>query len=662
MPDNPLAGKPAYDLVPTTVINHRSSIVEDLGRKSTSFPLGPFGTPFEGGFTLDWLLDRIQRDLPSDYAENVLYYDGDHWQSGMGWSGPIPMKNDPTYLDIKKKIEAAFVSKNVIKEVVKRHRDGVVGREPSWSLTSRAPIVLPPPIPPTMPVPAPDPALPPPAPTPAPANPDGTPKPLLPPAQAPPTANVDPNAAALAVAQIAQEQQDRKLIAEAEALLTEWWDSHNCHTHFKDAVVSALLSGRASLRLYLPPGFVDSEAGTVPIANGDLETALAYLHSQHPLPDQATIVVDKDTMQKVGVYSFLDEANERHGEVVYLQGFGKDAITVLQEVETSTGEPSNNADNALTFVTEVQMELGGRLLMYEIHVPKMITDQVRQMQRMVNKALTMANNNSDLAGFLERTILNGQLPGHYEDIPEQAGKQRFVRDDYNVGGGAVNYIAGVPMYDQNNKYIGIATPSIVYRDPVSPETFEETKLMGYAGILEETQQSHYLLASEQYASGESRKQARADFESSLRDTRGEVNQMGRWYIETALAFAEWLAGVPGKYTSKLRCVFDCRVDPGPATTDGIRSAIELNAAEGLSNETMMIWSGVDDPDAERRKIDLEKAKGIVAPKAVITGAQANGTGAQQTGNLAPTNNKGAGSKNQQKNGAKPNVATGANNN
>src|SRR5687768_12346561 len=62
---------------------------------------------------------------------NTLFYDGDHWQNGNGWIGAKPLVThglNQTLLQIKE----AFVSENVIAEVVDRHIGGILGREPLW--------------------------------------------------------------------------------------------------------------------------------------------------------------------------------------------------------------------------------------------------------------------------------------------------------------------------------------------------------------------------------------------------------------------------------------------------------------------------------------------------------------------------------------------------
>ena len=89
-------------------------------------------------------LKQATESIPDAAAEwlraNQKFYQGDHWQDGAGWSGPMPEPEHPLFRDLLLEIRRGFVSKNTISEVVKRHVAGVLGREPAWSLALRRPL------------------------------------------------------------------------------------------------------------------------------------------------------------------------------------------------------------------------------------------------------------------------------------------------------------------------------------------------------------------------------------------------------------------------------------------------------------------------------------------------------------------------------------------
>lgn len=534
-----------------------------------------------------WDVERVTSLLmgvqPPWHKINLDYFNGDHWQQGIGWTGPTPPRDgDGSPSDFKTimtEIMKSFVSKNCIREIVERAISGVLGHEPSWGLTVRRHLAQ-----------------------------DETPS-----------------------------VEEQALIDEGEALLTEWWDARGAHGVLVEATTRALLTERGHIRFYIPHAFVMPD-GTLKPGTPEQWARRLAIHS--PECGQAGVFMDPDSLQPVAAYIYTDQKGTRHTEVVTLEGEGATAQTIITEI-TDAQVPDFQNVHRTTFGEQGVFDIDGNLTINELKMMLLVTEQVRKLQAMVNQALTMAQHNVNLGGFLERVILNGQYPGHFEDVAGAPGsdgkpKRKWVRDSYEVGAGAVNFITGLPTYDkETGSLTGYTNPSIIYRDPVNPTTFEATVHMAYRAILEEVQQIHALVSGDQYPSGESRRQARADFETWLRKIKRPLNKIGRWQIETALALIAFCSGQTGRY-SELRATFACRVDPGPATAESIRAAIELNQAEGLSNENMMVWGGVEDPDAERAKINTEHAAGIFPqkPQAATpipldqTGQRREGSGAQ----------------------------------
>jgi hypothetical protein len=127
---------------------------------------------------------------------------------------------------------------------------------------------------------------------------------------------------------------------------------------------------------------------------------------------------------------------------------------------------------------------------------------------------------------------------------------------------------------------------------------------------------HVLISSDATSSGESRKQAAAEFLKSLNNTKAQIEAAGRWMLETALAMAAQFAGTPGKF-AELRAVFQCRLDTGPVSADEQRLAIELKDAEIIDVETAMMRVNVDDVQLEQAKIAKRKAENAkLAPPGV----------------------------------------------
>jgi hypothetical protein len=384
--------------------------------------------------------------------------------------------------------------------------------------------------------------------------------------------------------------QEQTLIDEAEMLLNGWWEDRGCHKVLREAAETMLLAKRGSLRLFVPPGLLVD--GLVP--REPVEEAIGRIYLHHPEPEQAAVPRDRNTMQDIGIYLF-ERNNQKLAELIYLDGDW--TVIRLAEATSDEGEEEEQPE-------PWRFNLGGRLTMFEMNRRLLITEQVRQNQKLLNLALTMLQRNVIQGGFLERTFFNAQLPGKDIPDPDRPGETKFVPEPLHVGPGATNFLSGVVTEDDQGNTV-VATPSVVYRNPVPVETFAETKREAYSCILEEVDQLHVLITGDATASGESRKQAQTDFRQSLLDSKDQLEKATAWLLETVLAMAAEFSGQAGRY-EELRVDAECRVDLGPISGDEQRVARELVEAQIISKRTAMSRVGVDDADAEAGQIATEQ--------------------------------------------------------
>lgn len=468
----------------------------------------------------------VAREDEQIVASSLDFYYGDHWQQGDGWSGPIPAPEESQYDSVREEIERGFVSKNIVREVVDRVVSALLGRDykyvvkPARIVTEDAPIT----------------------------------------------------------------PEEQALIDEARNLLSKWERKKDLQKNLAKALRHALLSGKSTLRLFIPPGYL--QGGEVVI---DTVRPIDKLFIDAPTPLSATIYVDDQSREETGVFI----ADEDTAEITYLLPEVNDRneriaeITILRDKE----EPES-----------VQIDLGGRIPMFQIEMPRVITEQVRSLQKFVNLNLTMMQRNAVLGGFLERIILNGQLPGHYEK--DEDGKPYFVRDDYSIGAGAVNAVQGVPQFDEQGNVSSYTTASVQHRDPISVKTFIEAVEMAYKGILESCEQLHALISGDSASTGEARRQALSGFHTSLKTPKQQIDMAGEWTIETVLAYAGYLSGDTGKFSS-LEVSFETHIDTGSIPAAEL-DLIERQVRVGIiSLETARERIGIEDPVEEASRVEKE---------------------------------------------------------
>jgi hypothetical protein len=501
--------------------------------------------------------DKASRLFQSRRSSHALaadkFYQGDHFQNFDGWIGAKPPHGSPGYKDTVLQIERGFVSENVIKEVIDRHGSGVLGREPLWGF-----------LPSDVPAPSTE--------------------------QRRKVFSKLFKLVRTTIRRVTGDEQDR-LVQEADDALTIWWNNRKPRNTLKEALRTALIEGRSVLRFFFPAGLRD-ENGQI-VQPRDLSSAVNIPHLELLTCDKAGIFTDSRTLQEFGLYLYQRSDNKRVVELTFVQN----GLTILQILV------DGEAVQIFTF------ELGGRLLMNELNRAALISPQVMSNQRALNLALTMMMRNVNLAGSLERTILNAEPPKKVTKVrdPNTPGGYRdelAETNKYWEGPGATVALAGLLIRNDKGEIIGRANPNISFRDPVPIDTFTGTRDQFYASILGQCQQRHALISGDATASGKSRSQARGEYRGSLWQSKDPVDDTGRWLLETELRLAAQLCGRTREFL-QLRADFNAIVEDGPVDA-GDRQENRADVQAGLmSKETAMSRNGIEDTDAEIERISQE---------------------------------------------------------
>jgi len=240
-----------------------------IGSSFRSVYAPPLPTPVPiRGMNFTTARSYVAQTIPWWYYNAQLMYDGDHWQGGWGWAGPMLSPDDAGYQTMWALISRTFVSRNVIREIVNRHINGVLGRFPKWTL---------------MPI-------------------DGT------------------------TGEDEMPEATKKLIAEATAFIRDWLAARNTHQQLKLYLQDLLMpTGRSCFRFFVPPGLATELAGSTTIRQlnvGDsVSEALQRIYLEKPKVDECAVVTDPDTQRQVGIrlmskpdrawLTFLDQQGQK---------------------------------------------------------------------------------------------------------------------------------------------------------------------------------------------------------------------------------------------------------------------------------------------------------------------------------------------------------------
>lgn len=390
------------------------------------------------------------------------------------------------------------------------------------------------------------------------------------------------------------EQEQAK---EFKRAFASWWTNSGAWLEIREALKNAIWSGKGTIRLYIPQSKLQDVVGAdgevvqgIP-AGLNLDQAMSYISVHAPSWDAAGIVRDIDQRVIGGYYRYQDEKNEERWE---LQG-RKDGQTIVQ--------PNSDEDAKTTYQTN-------QLLIFEIKRKPLISNSLISLSKFNNKVFTMGSRNIDLGGFVERTILNAQMPGEWIDDKSSPNGKRFKPAKMNLGSGVTNFLNGTAVFSRNEVTGQIeptgnfASPSVVYKDPVSWQTFGDTSNAAREAIFDEAKQLHVLITGDALANGVSRVQAVQDFLTSLEPTRIALEQLLRWLqttvIKLALDFTNQSQSWDG-FSATAQARFSA-IQPTPTEID---QAVKLRDKRLISLKTFYSRIGIEDAEAEITAIQSE---------------------------------------------------------
>ena len=483
----------------------------------------------------------------------------DHWQSGAGYTGPVPATGDSRAVGYLDALEPVFVTEDLITEALGRRRTGVLGKTPRVEVRSRAEDAR--------------------------ADAEG--------ATGEGDAGTDPD----------ESSGDEPTEAEAwTESIAAWMEAAEVQTEIERFVDGLGFAGKSYLRLLIPHGRLTEEGQ---VQADDAMDALQHVFVEACYRDEAVVYTDPDTRYRCAIVIGLgtpeadearraaDTSDPTAAELSYLDPkTGRTAIRITQSTKGSANGSGADDGNTAVAPDTVQWDLGGRLLLHEGDARPLLSPGVRANQRALNTTRTMIRLANDKAGFPETYFRDIAAPedenGNAQPIETGPGSSGFVYSYRDNSNGEVQ------------------TPGEIVRlDPADTTGLHADCDVSRMAILRGMHQAHMATSISAAASGEARVQDRHDYVADLNTLADHAEKALRWAVEGAVALAHAAVGEP--LPSDLYAAVQVRVDPGPLTPEMRRAIIEAHERRVISRARAMQMLGVEDPDAEAALIEEEQA-------------------------------------------------------
>lgn len=490
----------------------------------------------------------IQTNEPENYTVAKDFFEGDHWQGGEGWPQAIDKTADGATF-MKRLIESMFESKNVVKEVTERFLDGILDVQPDIRYV-------------------PD------------EGEEGE--------------------------DVPDEVEDRA--EERTAMLQRWIEQKSLLKDAREAVKWATFGGRGYVRPFIPPGRRD-EQGRL---SGEFTEVMGDIFTLDVEPSNAVIFTHPDTQRELSVFHYVpadledvhDPNRDDDLERVELSWIdpetGETVLRILQEGE----KPSElrKDDDVELSDRELRVDLNGRLMLQEIEIDRLITEQVISSQKSLNLTKTMMTHNEVSAGFSERMFLNAQPPGNFEQ--QEDGSREFVPNELKRGPMRDQFIVGIETTDEMGQR-QYETPSVVMDEADDPEVYLKGKESKRKDILDEVSQTHVLMNEGTQQSGRSRLIARHEFTKTLEKAVPDVTDLLRDVTQNVVDLARILSGSGGTEEDGIRLNVEVYRDSGPLTPEEMSALSTMTETGLMSLRTALSRAGIHDIEGEIQRIEEE---------------------------------------------------------
>lgn len=337
------------------------------------------------------------------------------------------------------------------------------------------------------------------------------------------------------------------------------------------AMVYRLVTGYGYLRVYQPLKFTNSRNPYNRVA----------IHAPHP----SSIQVERDGEDLVD-------------KITYTKPDGGKEV---QTLDYDTGDLLiETYDSSNVLKSSINTNYGGSFTIFMMVGDPLVDQSIKAKQNNINSDLTLKAINNRYAGFRERTYFNAEPPGTSEVDPI-TGIQIRKPGKLKVGAGSVNFIQGMPSYDEDGNPVNRANPSATVTDPVSISSFAESILLDLKLLYYEIGLGHLLTQGDGSLSGISRESLKEDSRIAIQLFASEIESA----YGGALAIVHRRLNFTNAFYEDAEVKVEVKTAMGKPIPEERMANLNDFQAGIQSRFTTMANAGIEDPQAEIERIEAE---------------------------------------------------------
>lgn len=388
-------------------------------------------------------------------------------------------------------------------------------------------------------------------------------------------------------------------LSQWDRAVNAWWTNKNVHSEIRKYVQNRTAHGKACLRIYIPKGLITKVGEKYKLNVSNFEEALEKIYVKAHEPENYIDGCDEDFGEKYSVVrlkaddSPLEEnsTNDYDYEICFVD---KNKQTILRTLNKE-GQKQ-----------KISLDLKGKSLIFinGEYTDAIVSPTIKMQQKAVNHAKTGESLALSNINFPETTFIDVELPT--EKVLQPSGKYE-EKLSLRSGWGVMRKLYSKIVSDAEGGDRPLSG-QMIQRQPTDPKYFASVADNNTRDMHQEAGMLYIYLADSEYASGDAKLEAMADYLILLVDYQTEIDTIGRWLLETVILLAARFSNQNGD-ADKFEVTFSSKLTMGRLTVEERRLMIEEVKARLRSIRSYMVKAKVsDDPDSEITSIQQEIEK------------------------------------------------------